>query len=68
MMPLVFTPTTLGKQLNFGLTCRGAAIGPEASAELAGMFLNRLEWFASADDAVLCGAELFRPSIRVAGA
>lgn len=47
MMPVVFTPTTLGNQLNIGLTCRASVVSPSLANELARQFLGRLEWFAS---------------------
>jgi hypothetical protein len=42
MMPLVFTPTTLGARLNFGLTCRTSVVSPPRAAEMSEMFINRL--------------------------
>jgi hypothetical protein len=67
MMPLVFTPTTLGKQLNFGLTCRGAALAPAEANELAGMFINRLEWFANAGGMKIRGPDWFSSNVRALG-
>jgi NRPS condensation-like uncharacterized protein len=46
MMPVVFTPTTLGNQLNIGLTCRQSVIPREQAGELISAFLARLESFA----------------------
>ena len=42
MMPLVFTPTTLGSRLNFGLTCRTSVVPPERAEEMSRMFIDRL--------------------------
>jgi NRPS condensation-like uncharacterized protein len=42
MMPLVFTTTTLGDTLNFGLTYREAVISRERAGQIAGQFKNRL--------------------------
>jgi hypothetical protein len=39
---LVFTPTTLGARLNFGLTCRTSVVSPPRAAEMSEMFINRL--------------------------
>jgi hypothetical protein len=49
LLPLVFTPTTLGTRLNFGLTCRESVIPRSEATRLAQMFINRLEWFANQD-------------------
>jgi hypothetical protein len=49
LMPLVFTPTTLGSQLNFGLTCRGSVIPPQQAPKLAEMFVKRLQQFAGCE-------------------
>jgi hypothetical protein len=46
MVPVVFTPTTLGRQLNFGLTCRQSVIPQERASALAGAFLRELQQFA----------------------
>jgi hypothetical protein len=46
MMPLVFTPTTLGHRLNFGLTCRTSIIPPDRAAGISRMFIDRLDEFA----------------------
>ncbi len=45
MMPLVFTPTTIGRSMNFGLTCRTSVIPPERATMLASAFIQRLEEF-----------------------
>jgi hypothetical protein len=42
MMPIVFTTTTLGEQLNFGLTCRESVIPRDLSAQIAALFCQRL--------------------------
>jgi hypothetical protein len=42
MMPLVFTPTTLGKRLNFGLTCRSSVVPPERAEAMSRTFADRL--------------------------
>jgi hypothetical protein len=42
MMPLVFTTTTLGERLNFGLTCRRSVVPLELQHAIAGAFTNRL--------------------------
>jgi hypothetical protein len=42
MMPLVFTPTTIGNRLNFGLTCRTSVVPPARAAEMSAMFMHRL--------------------------
>jgi len=47
LLPLVFTPTTLGSKFNFGLTCRDSVIPKSDAARLAKMFVTRLERFAS---------------------
>lgn len=46
MMPLVFTPTTLGRRLNFGLTCRNSLVLPDAATQMARRFAQRLARFA----------------------
>lgn len=46
MMPLVFTPTTLGQHLHFGLTYRPALIPPDQAQNMASFFLNRLRQIA----------------------
>jgi len=46
MMPLVFTPTTLGDQLRFGLTYRPSVIPPGDAAKMAELFRNRLKTIA----------------------
>ncbi len=47
MMPIVFTPTTLGDSFNFGLTCRASAIDAPQASRLAQGFQQSLERFAS---------------------
>lgn len=42
MMPLVFTPTTLGQRLNFGLTCRSAVVPPDRAAAMSATFTHGL--------------------------
>jgi hypothetical protein len=42
MMPVVFTPTTLGRRLQFGLTCRDAVVPPHRATEIAEFFTTRL--------------------------
>lgn len=42
MMPVVFTPTTLGNRLHFGLTCRNSVVSPEQAGRLATFFRDRL--------------------------
>ncbi|MGH7179587.1 MAG: condensation domain-containing protein [Tepidisphaeraceae bacterium] len=46
MMPIVFTPTTLGNRLNFGLTCRDVVLPRCRSGAVADTFSNRLVRFA----------------------
>jgi hypothetical protein len=46
MMPVVFTPTTIGDSLNFGLTCRDSVVPPSLSPQLAGRFIERLQELA----------------------
>jgi hypothetical protein len=46
MMPLVFTTTTLGDTLNFGLTFRDAVIPRERADQIATHFKSRLEQIA----------------------
>jgi hypothetical protein len=46
MMPVVFTPTTLGDRLNVGLTCRESVVSHEKTGELFAIFLDQLERFA----------------------
>ena len=38
MMPVVFTPTTLGDQLHFGLSTRDSIVAPENAQALADLF------------------------------
>jgi hypothetical protein len=47
MMPLVFTPTTLGDRLNLGFTYRPSLISAEKAAEMAGYFTQRLRALAA---------------------
>jgi hypothetical protein len=42
MMPLVFTPSTLGDKLHFGLTCKSAIISPQGAKVVADDFANNL--------------------------
>ncbi len=42
MMPVVFTPTTLGSTLHFGMTYRMSVISASIAAELANTFMSRL--------------------------
>ena len=47
LMPLVFTPTTLGEHLHFGLTYRPALIPPDRAGPMAEHFAQRLRSLAS---------------------
>jgi hypothetical protein len=47
LMPLVFTPTTLGKTMHLGLTHRPALIGRERAEEMARYFGERLKQLAN---------------------
>ena len=47
LMPLVFTPTTLGERLNFGLTFRESVVSPDRAAALSATFADRLTRVAS---------------------
>ncbi len=47
MMPLVFTPTTLGDSLNFGLTCRSSVVPCDQSSAMADSFITRLKHLAA---------------------
>jgi hypothetical protein len=38
VMPVVFTPSTLGEDLHFGLTCRDAAVSPAQAQTVAAEF------------------------------
>jgi hypothetical protein len=49
MMPVVFTPTTLGETLNIGLTCRSSVIPPAAAPALAAAMIRQLQQFAQSD-------------------
>ncbi len=42
MLPLVFTPTTLGDTLNFGLTTRSCVLSSEKQTAIANLFVSRL--------------------------
>jgi hypothetical protein len=42
MMPIVFTTTTLGQKLNFGLTCRESVVPRDLAAQIAASFSERL--------------------------
>ena len=46
MMPVVFTPTTIGDSLNVGLTCRDSVVPPSLAPQLAGRFIERLQELA----------------------
>jgi hypothetical protein len=46
MMPLVFTPTTLGDHLHVGVTYRPSLIAPERACEMAKQFTQRLRTLA----------------------
>jgi hypothetical protein len=48
MMPLVFTPTTLGQHLHFGLTYRTGLIADERAREIAAFFGDRVRALALA--------------------
>jgi hypothetical protein len=48
MMPLVFTPTTLGQHLHVGLTFRPSVIEPGQACRMAGHFVERLRVLAGA--------------------
>jgi hypothetical protein len=47
MMPLVFTPTTLGEHLHFGLTYRPSLIPPDRACQMAQHFTHRLRSLAA---------------------
>jgi hypothetical protein len=47
LMPLVFTPTTLGERLNFGLTFRESVVSLDRAAALSATFADRLTRVAS---------------------
>jgi hypothetical protein len=47
VMPVVFTPSTLGDDLHFGLTCRDAAVPPSRAQTVAGEFMRILIEVAS---------------------
>jgi len=47
MMPLVFTPTTLGKSLHFGLTYREAIIPERRAQQIAREFIDALKAVAA---------------------
>ena len=47
MMPLVFTPTTLGNHLHVGLTYRPSIIPPDRAALMANQFVERLRELAA---------------------
>jgi hypothetical protein len=53
MVPLVFTTTTLGNELIFGLTYRSALFTNELADKIAGTFRARLEQLAECGDALL---------------
>jgi hypothetical protein len=54
MVPLVFTTTTLGEELMFGLTYRSALFSDEVARRIASTFLARLTQLAE------CGSGLLR--------
>lgn len=43
MLPLVLSPTTLGDQMNLGVTYRVAAFSPEAIQRILGRFIEQIE-------------------------
>jgi hypothetical protein len=45
-MPLVFTPTTLGDHLNFGLTCRASVVTRDRTEMIARTFIEQLDKLA----------------------
>ncbi len=47
MLPLVFTPTTLGSRVNFGLTCRESVVPIQTAMEMSRTFTQRLMRFAN---------------------
>jgi hypothetical protein len=47
MMPLVLTPTTLGRKFHIGLTRRPATVSDENAQAIAGTFLRRLSSLAT---------------------
>lgn len=49
MMPLVFTTTTLGQSLHFGLTYRDALIPPDRADQIASHFMSRLKSIAECE-------------------
>jgi hypothetical protein len=53
MVPLVFTPTTLGENLGFGLTYRAALFPDELAERIAATFKSRLIQLAECGDALL---------------
>jgi NRPS condensation-like uncharacterized protein len=53
MVPLVFTTTTLGEELLFGLTYRSALFTDELAQKIAATFLARLGQLAEYGDALL---------------
>lgn len=50
MMPLVFTPTTIGSQMNFGVTCRESVVSVDRAMQISQRFRERLMQFAGACD------------------
>ena len=55
LMPLVFTPTTLGSGMHLGLTYRPALIGTERAGEMARYFIGRLGELAGGGSAACNG-------------
>lgn len=53
LMPVVFTPTTLGRSLDVGVTCRRSIIPAEGIHVLAERFMQHLEEFAQTGKADL---------------
>ena len=47
-MPVVFTPSTLGERLHFGLTCKTAIISPQMAKVVADDFAQNLITIAQA--------------------
>ena len=47
MMPVVFTTTTLGDRLHFGLTCRDSVVPPDRAQLLADTFAKQLQQMSS---------------------
>jgi hypothetical protein len=58
-MPVVFTPSSLGRKSHLALTYRVKLLGAERAAAIVRTFVNRLEIFARGD--AHNGAEMFEP-------